>query len=110
MTIIRNLTPHDITVLSADGDVLCVYPAEIPCPRVAVVETEAGEIAGAPIVYQRYGQVQDLPAEVAGTYLIVSALVQAACPERDDLLIPARLVRDEAGRIIGCRALAAKED
>lgn len=107
---IRNLTPHAITILSADGDVLCVYPAETPCPRVAVVETEAGEIAGAPIVYQRYGQVKDLPEEVPGTYLIVSALVQDAASERDDLLIPACLVRDEAGRIIGCRALAAKEE
>lgn len=108
MTTIRNLTPHTVTLLDASGEVVQEYPVENPCPRVAVVETAAGEIAGAPIVRQQYGQVQDLPEEVAGTYLIVSALVQAAAPERRDLLIPAQLVRDEAGRIIGCRAFAAR--
>lgn len=106
--IIRNLTPHTITLLDDSGEAVRDFPAEIPCPRVAVVETSAGEIAGVPIVRQQYGQVQDLPEEEAGTYLIVSALVQAAATVRRDLLIPAQLVRDEAGRIIGCRALAVR--
>lgn len=40
------------------------------------------------------------------TLLIVSRLVAEACPERDDLVVPDDTVRDDAGRIIGCRALA----
>jgi len=38
-------------------------------------------------------------------YYIVSQLVKSALPDRDDLLVPAEVVRDETGRIVGCRSL-----
>lgn len=51
------------------------------------------------------GEVTDLPDPQPGVCLIVSRLVASACPDRYDLLVPARLVRDDQGRVIGCSAL-----
>ena len=59
-----------------------------------------------PISSSSYGEVVDLPAPQVGVYYIVSRLVMSACPNRQDLLVPNDLVRDEAGRVIGCRSLA----
>lgn len=105
---IRNLTPHAVTLLDATGQVVRQFEPELPLPRVAVRSIDAESIDGLPTVRQQYGEVQNLPAEEAGTFLIVSALVQKACPERQDLLIPALPVRDADGRIIGCRAFARR--
>lgn len=95
-----NLTPHAITLPGGE------IPPSGQVARVAVEYTETGEeVLGAAIVRAEYGQVTDLPAPQPGTIYIVSALVRAACPDRRDLASPARLVRDDAGRIIGASAL-----
>jgi hypothetical protein len=39
------------------------------------------------------------------TYYIVSQLVKSALPHRFDLLVPAEIVRNSAGIIIGCKSL-----
>ena len=39
------------------------------------------------------------------TFYIVSQLVKSALPNRSDLLVPAEMVRDEKGMIIGCKSL-----
>lgn len=39
------------------------------------------------------------------TVYIVSSIAAQAVPERKDIFVPARFVRDEAGRIIACAAL-----
>lgn len=49
-----------------------------------------------------------LPVEREGVYYVVSTLVQNAYPDRNDLLIPAMLVRDAAGNITGCMKLALR--
>ena len=77
---------------------------------MATTPAEAGELwAGrcnpVPLITQTFGEVVGLPAPEEGKFYIVSALVRAACPDRYDLGSPAELVRDDAGRIIGCRAL-----
>jgi hypothetical protein len=38
-------------------------------------------------------------------YYIVSAMVRAALPDRKDLLVPSQQVRDDAGRVVGCKTL-----
>lgn len=38
-------------------------------------------------------------------FFIVSQIVKSACPDRDDLLVPVEVVRDETGAIVGCRSL-----
>jgi hypothetical protein len=59
-----------------------------------------------PVVRQSLGEVTGLPEQTAGTYLIVSRVIAAACPDRLDLLVPDNLVRDSDGRIVGCRRFA----
>jgi hypothetical protein len=39
------------------------------------------------------------------TYYIVSQIIKNALPHRDDLLVPADVVRDDRGNIIGCKSL-----
>ena len=44
-------------------------------------------------------------AKTPSTYYIVSQLIKSALPKRVDLLVPAEVVRDDNGNIIGCRSL-----
>lgn len=53
-----------------------------------------------------FGKVVGLPTTNEGTFFVVSRLVMAACPSREDLVAPNDLVRDEQGRIIGCRSFS----
>lgn len=52
------------------------------------------------------GPAVDLPEPEIGTLFIVSRVIAEACPDRADLLVPDNLVRDGAGRVVGCRSLA----
>ena len=42
---------------------------------------------------------------ILSDYYIVSQLIKSAFPERNDLLVPAEVVRDSSGNIVGCRSL-----
>ena len=53
-----------------------------------------------------FGAVEGLPDPEEGVVWIVSRVVAEAAKERDDLLVTDDAVRDDQGRIIGCRALA----
>lgn len=72
---------------------------------VAMLDTEYGPVQ----VYQATpGPVEGLPEPdpACRVRYIVSRVVAEAARGRADLLIPDDTVRDEQGRIIGCRALA----
>jgi len=101
-----NLTPHVINLHRADGGVMSVHPSG-EVARVSQERTQIGWVRNVPIVTTKPGRVTGLPAfeadEDAG--YIVSAMVRLALPNRIDLFSPADLVRDEAGNVIGCRAL-----
>ena len=58
------------------------------------------------IMEKSFLEVEGLPEPKKDTYYVVSALVAGACKNRDDLVVPNDIVRDEKGRIIGCRSLA----
>jgi len=73
--------------------------------RLAVKTVEMPEIDGIKTIKTNFGRPTGLPDQVAETFLIVSQLVKSACPDRSDLLVPAEIVRDEKGQIIGCKAL-----
>lgn len=73
--------------------------------RCAEVTAEAGAFDGVSLVRRSYGAVSDLPDPQPNTLYIVSMLVRLACPNRTDLASPGDLVRDEAGKIIGCQNL-----
>lgn len=94
-----NLTPHPITI----GGL--IIPPSGTVARVSVAHDDAGTHEGIPLVRGTYGEVSGLPAPQAGVLCIVSALVRCALPHRTDLASPAKLVRDEQGRITGCEAL-----
>jgi hypothetical protein len=104
---LKNYTPHCINLYTENGIV------EIPSSgiaRAAQHTTEVGNIDGVSIVEMTYGMPEGLPHPEDGVYLIVSALTVEAARRTgrtiDDLLLTADLVRDEAGRVVGCRALA----
>lgn len=102
---IVNCTPHTVLLLP-DAGTPRTFPASGVCPRVTVDEAVVSTFDGVDIVCNKYGEVKDLPAPKEGVIYIVSSLVMTACPDRTDLVCPARLVRDTEGRIVGCKALA----
>ena len=109
---IRNLTPHPV-VLARSGpnaENITLPPAGPP-PRVAEAATPARRLidgdtgASMPVYHLATGAVEGLPDEANGVALVVSRMVAAARPDRRDLYFPHDFVRDEQGRIVGCRAL-----
>lgn len=96
-----NLTPHNVTVAGVE------FPASGQIARVEEIEpTATGTVLVGdqelPVVTVRTGRVVGLPPEKEGTYYIVSRMVAENAPHRRDLLIPHGLLRDDAGRVIGC--------
>ena len=95
-----NLTPHAINVVGYEE-----IPSSGVVPRVAMQTKEAGFVAGLPVSSTEYGKVEGLPEKMEGVSFIVSKMLKDACPDREDLLYPAELVRDKEGNIVGCKSL-----
>lgn len=104
MTQIKNFTPHAISICNNAGEVVRVIQPE-GLVRLKAVTVPAGEIDGVPVTRTEFGQPEGLPDFKEGTFYIVSQLVKSALPTRTDLLVPAEVVRDEKGSIVGCRSL-----
>lgn len=100
---IINLTPHAIPFMVNEGAPLVVEPSGI-IARVSVNTRRTGELAGVPVIENVY-EVMGLPQPKEDTIYVVSSLVAQRCKNRDDVFIPNEPVRDEHGRIIGCRSL-----
>lgn len=99
MATFLNLTPHAI-----------VLPDRTIAPsgalaRCSEVSESVGTSDGVEIIRKTFGTVIGLPEAQPDTWLIVSMLTRAACPNRTDLLSPGDLVRDANGNIIGCKNL-----
>ena len=111
----RNLTPHDVCIYLPDGTVLTVPREEVEAPRVPLATRQVGRVitpspaGGVCLVPVRHsapaGPPVPLPDPELGVLYIVSRATAEAAPERADLLYPDDAVRDERGRIVGCRAL-----
>lgn len=102
---VKNFTPHTITFLNDRNEVILEVPSS-GIARAAQSRTSVGAINGIPVNKSSFGRVENLPEPEEGVILVVSALTAQACPERNDVYITDDAVRDETGRIIGCRALA----
>lgn len=103
---IVNLTPHEIMVYDAAGEsVLQVIPSS-GMARAAQTREPLDSINGIPVSKTGYGAVEGLPDQRDGVIYIVSVLTAQAAPDRKDLYITDELVRDDTGRILGCKALA----
>ena len=96
---IINLTPHVVRVGGRE------FPTQ-GLARVGQTDVPTGEVVD-DIEIRRpvFGAVEGLPEPSQGTIYIVSALVKAALPERNDLVSPGGFIRDEAGHIVGASYL-----
>lgn len=97
-----NLTPHPINLHTPSGDVQTFAPSGA-IARAAEDRTAVGTIDGVAVELVSFGAVDGLPQPAADTFLIVSGLVLSAVPTRADVLAPGQPVRDDQGRVIGCK-------
>ena len=105
-----NLTPHPLTIVGADGEILLNRAPDGPMARCAEDRAEVGTVdlpggAQVPLRVVGFGVVTGLPTPRDGVLYVVSRATAEAAG-RDDVVYPDEQVRDADGRIIGCRALA----
>lgn len=108
MTLI-NLTPHTINFVNAEGEPLMAIEPSGQLARVTAHTITTGSVSVGDVTLQvtgtTYGDVEGLPAPEEGTIYIVSSLVASRVPDRTDVFIPNESVRDDKGRIVGCKSL-----
>lgn len=108
MSTIINKTPHPLNLV-VDGRNITIEPTLPParvaenCKQIAILSVDGADIA---VTRKDYGEIENLPEPKPDTFYVVSALVAGRVPERDDVLITSNPVRDDSGRIVGCRELA----
>jgi hypothetical protein len=102
-----NKTPHPIHIVEKGTKrIVHIYPKTQGMIRLKIETVTMGMLAdGTPLTKTIFGAPEGLPEYKEGTFYIVSQLVKTALPERQDLLVPAEVVRDEQGNIIGCISL-----
>ena len=106
MSNLINMTPHPINICDAEGNIIKVIPASGNLIRLAQFTVPQNfTIDDVPVTKSTYSEPNGLPEYQLGTFYIVSQLVKTACPDREDLLVPAEVVRDTQGNIVGCRSL-----
>lgn len=99
---LKNLTPHDINIVGYGVLPKCETPA-----RVEVELTQIGTVNGIAVFQNQYGKVNNLPDETGEVWYIVSLIVANAIRgSRKDCYVVNETVRDESGRIIGCKSLS----
>lgn len=107
-TKIVNLTPHAINIVGGP-----TFEPSGEVARISSTNQNAGELLvngeSIPLITQQFGEVVGLPEEKEGTMFIVSSLIFSNT-ERKDLLVPGEQVRDEDGRVIGCKSFQVRED
>lgn len=102
---IKNLTPHAINIVGENGEIVRVVEPEEKPARLKMSTERKGNALGIPLSMSVFGEPENLPAEEDGVLLIVSQLIKSALPVRRDLVVPAEIVRDEKGNIVGCKSL-----
>lgn len=117
MSLIINKTPHTVYLLNEDNSIKFAWCPEGEPIRLSQETKRMGELVhnklidedevfiDVPLTFTKFGST-NLPEERDDVYYIVSGLVRNAFPERQDLLIPNEIVRDEEGHILGCRSFS----
>lgn len=107
-----NLTPHTINLVAEDGTQLLSLEsqgvARVASTTEVVGQLQVGEVV-VPQTHTTFGEVEGLPDQAPGIGYIVSNMIISALAQqgvrRDDLFTPGMQVRDDQGRVIGCRSL-----
>lgn len=109
MATIKNLTPHTVNVIAEDGTIKATFPSE-GSARADQIEEHISELNEIELVSMKFGKTEGLPVFEDDTYYIVSVITANAAKAEgrvtSDLLITADPVRDDSGRIIGCKRFA----
>lgn len=105
-----NLTPHAINIVGYDGSLLTSFPPSGVVARAVHRRAQLGTVnlegVDVPVFQSSFGRTDWFPAPEEGTIYIVSSITAQAVRGRDDVYMVDDQVRDEGGRVIGCRALA----
>jgi hypothetical protein len=102
MKTIVNLTPHEINI---EGHPVIPSSGIARCTEVSIL---VDNINGIDIFEKSFGELVDLPAPQKDTIFVVSIIAANAAKKagRADCFVPGEQIRDESGRIIGCKNLA----
>ena len=112
-----NLTPHMINIICESGTIsvpACGDVARVSATK-ELVNTLSIENVSVPIYTTTFGDVEVIspdgskklfPEPEKNVLYIVSNIVKSALSDRNDVVVPADLVRDENGNIVGCRGLS----
>lgn len=114
---LMNCTPHEIVVRSEDGAVLYSIAPSGNIARAdgvrkhvedLILDMRAGHGKPVPVCRVSYGSLTGLPEPHDGVLYVVSVLAAQAAKAvgRSDVLVVDQAVRDEQGRVIGCRGFA----
>jgi hypothetical protein len=114
---LKNLTPHEITVIVGDNMKLILQKpsngTEIPRVIMAIGGHEDILVDDMVVPVERVpaenGKVVNLPEQEDGVFLVVSRLVMGSVPDRKDVLCPGPLVRDDNGNPVGCNGLSGNK-
>ena len=105
--LLKNFTPHNVVIV-INVSTKIVIPSD-GIARVTETKTATPSIDVDGVVIETFvstfGEVENLPPQEDGVMVIVSAMVASAAKDRNDLLVPGELVRDNDGNIIGCKSL-----
>ena len=108
-----NLTPHEVTVLDEQQNVLVRIPSA-GVARAVQRDENAGSVQvegiNVPVVTTAFGDTDGLPEPTEGVSYVVSIITANAARAQGrsttDLLITSGPVRNAAGAIIGCTRFA----
>lgn len=107
-----NVTPHTVGFFDEEATPLLEVPST-GLARVSAQTSVVGylRINGTliPQTHTQYGEVEGLPEPQEGRIIIVSGMIISALAQqgihRADLFVPGMQIRDDQGRVIGCRSL-----
>lgn len=101
-----NCTGHPIDIELIDGTFYRVPASGIMVRQHSIDINRVFRIGKIPVSMSILGDVIGLPQPAEGVIYIVSTMaLQALNGSRPDVFAPGELIRDEKGKVLGCRGL-----